>query len=169
MNLAESSPAESHEAIYSRIRTIGQVGRILCSFVFWLLLIASVLGAIASALCVIQADIVAFSAGPVSISETTGSLSKAAVLTADLMSFVVPALFVALAAWLMRKLFANFVAGEVLSSVNGRLIRWIGMWFLVAAVAGVDPFSVIFGLFLLVLGWAMELAASAKQDQELTV
>ena len=85
------------------------------------------------------------------------------------MSLVVPALFAAFAFWLMRKLFANFVQGNVLTSANGGLIRWIGIWFFVAAMVALEPVSVIFGLFLLVLGWAMELATSVRQEQDLTI
>ena len=129
------------------------------------MLVLALVALILSVLCVLQADLVSFQLGPISIDESSSLLGKAAVLAAETMFLV----FLVFAVWMMRRLFANFAQGDVLTSANGRLLRWMGLWCFVAAVAAFTPDGVIFGMFLLVLGWAMELAASVQREQDLTI
>ena len=70
--------------------------------------------------------------------------------------------------WMMRRLFVLFTRGEFFSRSTARLILWLGVWNMVNAV----PFHVsllLSGLFLLALGWVMELAVALKNEQDLTV
>jgi hypothetical protein len=161
MNVADSSRVESHETICSRIRTIGKAGRILCSFILVLVVVNLILGAS----CPFMADTVFFQAGAFTIDGTTGLLGKAAVIAAEGLLWV----FLAFAVWMARRLFANFARDEVLTSANGRLLRWMGAWCFVAAIVALAPDAILFGLFLHVLGWVMELAASVKQEHDLTI
>lgn len=161
MDNSELTTNEIRDSIYNRLRTIGQVGRVLCTIILAMAVVALILGA----LCVLQADHVAFQFGIIALGESTGLWGKVAVIAADAALWI----FVVLAVWMARRLFANFVRGNVLTFANGRLLRWMGVWCFFAAAPVLAPDGVIFGFFLLALGWAMELAATIREEQELTI
>lgn len=96
-------------------------------------------------------------------------------------------------AWLLERLFSNFIAGRYLEASSGLWLKRFGFWmatcclFPFAARYGWDvligggpgairdtPMAPIFGsilagLFLIMLGWVLEEAAEVQAEQELTV
>ncbi|MDQ3815581.1 MAG: DUF2975 domain-containing protein [Armatimonadota bacterium] len=98
-----------------------------------------------------------------------------------------------LGAWLLERLFSNFIAGRHLESSSGLWLKRFGFWM---ATCCLFPFagrylwdvafygapgairetpmapifgSILAGLFLLMLGWVLEEAGELQAEQELTI
>lgn len=96
-------------------------------------------------------------------------------------------------AWLLERLFSNFIAGRFLETENGLWLKRFGFWM---ATCCLFPFagrylwdvalyggpgaikespmapifgSILAGLFLIMLGWVLEEAGELQAEQELTV
>jgi hypothetical protein len=147
--------------IQSRIRRIGKIGSTLSTvllaligLVIGLVLLAAVFGSVSinPALQITKGSWSYSSSQPV---------SAAIALAWLVITFAAPV-------WLMRLLFVQFTLDAIFSLKTARLIKWLGVWNMIGAVA-LSPMLLLSGLFLIALGWAMELAASLKQEQDLTI
>ena len=147
--------------IQSRIRRIGKIGRTLSTILLVLLGL------------VICLFLLAMAFGSVTINPafqmTKDSWSYSASKPVSAL-FTLAWLVVTIAApvWLMRLLFVQFTCDAIFSLRTARLIKWLGVWNLIGMLA-LSPTLLLSGLFLIALGWAMELAASLKQEQDLTI
>lgn len=182
-SLPAGSAAET--AIYTRIRKLGKAGRTICSvfLVFSVLAFVAAIYGILSGTVDVKANVgpvtvdVAKAPGPDGSAGAGGTghlgpspipnLSKAGktglvAITAIGLGFWMVGL------WLMRCLFGQFTRGEIFTSGTARLMKWLGVWSLIQVI-GLNFNFLLSGLFLLALGWGMDLAASLKQEQELTV
>lgn len=182
-NLPPASASET--VIYSRIRKLGKAGRVICtvSLVFSVLALVFATYGILSGTMEVKAQL-----GPVTVdvakapgtkgtasAEPTTRLGSppgtnlSAMGKTGLIALTVLTIGVWMGGlWLMRCLFVQFVRGEVFTRGTARLMKWLGVWSLLQIISFNFNFMLC-GLFLLALGWGMELAASLKQEQELTV
>jgi len=146
--------------IKARIRQIGKVGRICCS----ILLVVSGLALFTWVIGGITGFVKLTNAPSVSIGEWSYS---GGVTVSNLIITAVWAIW-AIGPWLMRRIFVQFTRDEIFTSSTARLIKWLGVWNLVQFFC-LNPSFLLIGLFLLALGWCMELAVSLKQEQDLTI
>ena len=147
--------------IQARIRRIGKIGRILCTILLVFCVLITVL------------FLFGLATGSVSLNSsfqiTKGPWSYSAGKPVTILfaaAWMVINAFAPL--WLMRRLFVQFTRDEIFTHHTARLIKWLGVWNILQAL-GFGPTLLASGLFLLALGWGMELAASLKQEQDLTV
>lgn len=180
------SPAFAAEAaIYSRIRKLGKAGRTICSVFLGFSVLAlgvAIYGVLSGTMDVkaklgpVTVDVVKApgpkgspNADPTTHLGSPPATKLSAAGKTGLIALTVLTMGVWMGGlWLMRCLFVQFVRGEVFTRGTARLMKWLGVWSLVQIVTFNFNFLVS-GLFLLALGWGMELAASLKQEQELTV
>ncbi len=155
------SSDDPQSQIQSRIRRIGKIGRTLSTILLVLLGL------------VICLFLLAMTFGSVTINPafqmTKDSWSYSASKPVSAL-FTLAWLVITIAApvWLMRLLFVQFTCDAIFSLRTARLIKWLGVWNLIGMLA-LSPMLLLSGLFLIALGWAMELAASLKQEQDLTI
>jgi len=160
-----TSPVDSSDdpqlQIQARIRRIGKIGRTLSTILLVLLGL------------VICLFLLALAFGSVTINPafqmTKDSWSYSASKPVSAF-FTLAWLVITIAApvWLMRLLFVQFTCDAIFSLRTARLIKWLGVWNLIGVLA-LSPMLLLSGLFLIALGWAMELAVSLKQEQDLTI
>jgi len=155
------SSDDSQVQIQTRIRRIGKIGQTLSTVL--LVLLGLVIGLF----------LFAAAFGSVTITPafqmTKDSWSYSAGKPVSLV-FMIAWLVITVAApvWLMRLLFVQFICDAIFSPRTAQLIKWLGTWNLIGALA-LSPMLLLSGLFLIAFGWAMELAATLKQEQDLTI
>jgi hypothetical protein len=71
--------------------------------------------------------------------------------------------------WLVRKLFAAFAEGQVITADNARTLKRVGLITVVCGVLGLNLGIVIAGLLNLVLGWSLQQALALKAEQDLVI
>jgi hypothetical protein len=157
-------PLQAQTVLYKRIHRIGTIGKALCSVSLF---------SIAAMACLVTAY---------SLSGKPGHLA---------VFFVIGVIWVA-GLLIMRQLFVLLTRQQLFTPQSARLIQWLGVWELIwgvrfdpaadkisdvafsfqinnGLVLNLKPELILTGLFLLALGWGMHLAASLKQEQDLTI
>ena len=147
--------------IHARVRKIGKIGRTLCTFLLTAFAFTACLAAIGAMFGKVSVD------PTIQISKDSWTYSSSHPISIGFAAAWL-AITVVTPIWLMRLLFVQFVRDEIFSPRTARLIKWLGICNLAGAL-GFSPTLLVSGLFLLALGWGMELAASLKQEQDLTV
>jgi hypothetical protein len=88
-----------------------------------------------------------------------GSVAVIALLAVLILGFI----------WLVRKLFAAFAEGQVITADNARTLKRVGLITVVCGVLGLNLGIVIAGLLNLVLGWSLQQALALKAEQDLVI
>ena len=153
-------------ASYQRIQQIGKFGALICTMI----LISAALLAIAGVLllCFASSDwnfnFAIWHWNSNALGKIPSTLAKLEVILVAVGWLV----FRCAGIFMMRQVFIQFTKGEILSIKTAHWVIWSGVWNFLCFFP-LDFSSLLNGLFILLLGWAMKLASAVKEDQDFTV